>query len=429
MWVKAPPGGARFTPLGERARLGGAALWAGTDAMAPLQPAGKAPSRSRRRMCGMAAPSARAQSQPANPLVGEWHMDQNVGPNENGAVATPDSSGLAGDLGCFGSGCATFPAGGRFGGYASNNSIPLVGQGVRPSQVTLLAWIRTTGNSQFAAVAGQGSEGGAAPIAAWPTAWTPAHRRRPPLQDPGDGWRRGDVTHAAHDRLERQPVASARGHVRRCAGAPVRGRPAGRRRDAERRKRDRVRQPAGRLRRERLLRWAGCWAARSAAAWTRCACTTGRSPRPRSRGSPAPPPPRRRHWCPTGRPRRRRFLLPPLSRRRLRPLHRRPRSPRRSRSPPTSRQCSMPGAARMRPHTSGDVGRQRQDGHRHQHPHPGGEHAATGRLPGEAHDRVVRRPDRLGLRRLQGHGRPSRPSRSPSRRCLRRSRCRATRPP
>ena len=91
------------------------------------------------------APPAAAQTAP-NPLVGQWHLDEQyeVNPNDiESEDGSPDSSGGGRDLiGC--DGCIFLQPGGRFGNHqpASANKPLNTGTGIRPQRVTLIAWVR-----------------------------------------------------------------------------------------------------------------------------------------------------------------------------------------------------------------------------------------------------------------------------------------------
>ena len=96
-------------------------------------------------LLALATPAA-AQTAP-NPLVGQWHLDEDfprTGEPESNRY-TPDSSGGGRDFD-FGSCCQSFLSGGRFGGYMAEgpSDQPLVtGPGSEHPRVTLIAWVRT----------------------------------------------------------------------------------------------------------------------------------------------------------------------------------------------------------------------------------------------------------------------------------------------
>jgi hypothetical protein len=83
-------------------------------------------------------------------LVGNWHLDFATGTAAHpGSDQLLDSSGAGHDLYASCQTCTTFSSGGKFNNYFSeSNAIgPLVtlDGGIRPPQVTLLAWVRHTG--------------------------------------------------------------------------------------------------------------------------------------------------------------------------------------------------------------------------------------------------------------------------------------------
>lgn len=89
------------------------------------------------------------------PLVGQWHMDGTNAPDQ-----TPDSSGAANDLVTC-QNCLHLLPNGRFGNFLDNSGNPVsTANGLRPQRVTLMTWVRTSGNSSFAGIVGQGSAGG-----------------------------------------------------------------------------------------------------------------------------------------------------------------------------------------------------------------------------------------------------------------------------
>jgi hypothetical protein len=97
---------------------------------------------------------AAAPAQAATPpLLGQWHFDQL---NDTGPSGTPDSSGQGHDL----LGNPVLDAGGKFASYYAEtefppcneppcpgptNGLPLTASGIRPSRVTLMAWVRRDG--------------------------------------------------------------------------------------------------------------------------------------------------------------------------------------------------------------------------------------------------------------------------------------------
>jgi hypothetical protein len=78
----------------------------------------------------------------ADPVEGQWHLDD-ASTNSDGSAFTPDSSGHGRDLGAP----AFFPVqgGGRFGSYlgTTNGQVLTFAGGIRPTQVTVLAWVKS----------------------------------------------------------------------------------------------------------------------------------------------------------------------------------------------------------------------------------------------------------------------------------------------
>ena len=104
--------------------------------------------------CALAAPASASAD---NPLVGEWHFDSVQHVDTPSEDVTPDSSGSGNDLTtCFM--CAQLADGGKFSKYLSesNNSVLQTQTGIEPQRVTLLAWMKKSGNPvQDEVIAGQ----------------------------------------------------------------------------------------------------------------------------------------------------------------------------------------------------------------------------------------------------------------------------------
>jgi Concanavalin A-like lectin/glucanases superfamily/Thrombospondin type 3 repeat len=94
-------------------------------------------------------------------LAGQWHLDVANQHDVPSYDITPDSSGNGNDLTSCYVCIAISGSGGRFGGYLNDTNVfPLVGGGIRPQEVTLLAWIRRNGPpSKDEVIAAQASEG------------------------------------------------------------------------------------------------------------------------------------------------------------------------------------------------------------------------------------------------------------------------------
>ncbi len=111
-------------------------------------------------LAALAAPAA--AQQPANPLVGEWHLDgdQRVDPNDNESPRfTPDSSPSGRDI-VYGQGGAAYSFPGRFDGFLSSDNPLTAGVLSNYQRVTVIAWIRASSFPESVRViAGRGVNG------------------------------------------------------------------------------------------------------------------------------------------------------------------------------------------------------------------------------------------------------------------------------